>query len=41
VGELMLKYNGGGHSAAGTCQVENENAEQVLGELIEAITTDG
>ncbi|MBT4076193.1 MAG: exopolyphosphatase [Gammaproteobacteria bacterium] len=41
VGELMLKYNGGGHSAAGTCQVENKNAEQVLGELIEAITTDG
>ncbi|MCK5663416.1 MAG: exopolyphosphatase, partial [Thiotrichaceae bacterium] len=41
VGELMLKYNGGGHSAAGTCQVDNDKAKQVLGELIEAITTDG
>ncbi len=41
VGELMLKYNGGGHSAAGTCQVDNDKAEQVLGELIAAITADG
>ncbi|MEQ8666259.1 MAG: exopolyphosphatase [Rhodospirillales bacterium] len=39
VGELMLKYGGGGHEAAGTCQVENEDAERVLGELIEAITS--
>ena len=41
VGELMLKYNGGGHSAAGTCQVDNDKAVQVLAELIEAITDDG
>lgn len=41
VGELMLKYGGGGHEAAGTCQVENDDAERVLGELIEAITTAG
>ena len=41
VGELMLKYGGGGHEAAGTCQVENEDAERVLGELIEAITSAG
>jgi nanoRNase/pAp phosphatase (c-di-AMP/oligoRNAs hydrolase) len=41
VGELMLKYGGGGHEAAGTCQVENEEAELVLGELIEAIAADG
>ncbi len=41
VGELMLKYGGGGHSAAGTCQVDNDKAEKVLGELIQAITTDG
>jgi len=41
IGELMLKYGGGGHEAAGTCQVENEDAERVLGELIEAITADG
>jgi nanoRNase/pAp phosphatase (c-di-AMP/oligoRNAs hydrolase) len=37
VGELMLEYGGGGHQAAGTCQVDNERAEQVLGELIARI----
>jgi nanoRNase/pAp phosphatase (c-di-AMP/oligoRNAs hydrolase) len=41
VGELMLKYGGGGHLNAGTCQVENDEAESVLGELIEQITADG
>ena len=37
VGELMLAYGGGGHDAAGTCQVENADAPRVLGELIERI----
>ena len=41
IGELCLKYGGGGHTAAGTCQVANEDAERVLEELIEAITNDG
>jgi nanoRNase/pAp phosphatase (c-di-AMP/oligoRNAs hydrolase) len=41
VGELMLKYGGGGHQAAGTCQIENDKAESVLEELVEAITNDG
>jgi nanoRNase/pAp phosphatase (c-di-AMP/oligoRNAs hydrolase) len=41
IGELMLKYEGGGHENAGTCQVENDDAERVLGELIEAITSAG
>jgi nanoRNase/pAp phosphatase (c-di-AMP/oligoRNAs hydrolase) len=41
VGELMLSYGGGGHEAAGTCQVENEDAERVLSELIEKINADG
>jgi nanoRNase/pAp phosphatase (c-di-AMP/oligoRNAs hydrolase) len=41
VGELMLKYGGGGHLNAGTCQVENEDSARVLGELIEQITADG
>ncbi len=41
VGELMLKYNGGGHSAAGTCQIDNDKAEGILKELITAITNDG
>lgn len=41
VGELCLKYNGGGHMAAGTCQVDNNDAEKVLAELIEYINQDG
>ena len=41
VGELMLEYGGGGHNAAGTCQVENEQAEEVLGALINQINSDG
>lgn len=40
IGELMLQYGGGGHTAAGTCQVEHEDAEKVLKELIEKITSD-
>ncbi|QNM96621.1 exopolyphosphatase [Chitinimonas koreensis] len=41
VGELCLQYGGGGHGAAGTCQVENEDAAKVLGELIAKINADG
>jgi nanoRNase/pAp phosphatase (c-di-AMP/oligoRNAs hydrolase) len=41
VGELMLKYGGGGHQAAGTCQVANDQADATLKELIAAINADG
>jgi nanoRNase/pAp phosphatase (c-di-AMP/oligoRNAs hydrolase) len=41
VGALMLSYGGGGHEAAGTCQVANADAEAVLGELIERVNSDG
>jgi nanoRNase/pAp phosphatase (c-di-AMP/oligoRNAs hydrolase) len=41
VGSLMLKYGGGGHEAAGTCQIDNDSADQVLQELIEQINADG
>jgi nanoRNase/pAp phosphatase (c-di-AMP/oligoRNAs hydrolase) len=41
IGELMLKYGGGGHMVAGTCQVPNEDADRVILELIEQITADG
>jgi nanoRNase/pAp phosphatase (c-di-AMP/oligoRNAs hydrolase) len=37
----MLKYGGGGHKNAGTCQVENDKAAAVLQELIEKINADG
>jgi nanoRNase/pAp phosphatase (c-di-AMP/oligoRNAs hydrolase) len=40
VGELCLSYNGGGHAAAGTCQVNNEMAEAVLADLIARINAD-
>jgi nanoRNase/pAp phosphatase (c-di-AMP/oligoRNAs hydrolase) len=41
VGELMLQYGGGGHHAAGTCQVGNEEAEARLAEIIARINADG
>ena len=41
IGELMLQYGGGGHEAAGTCQIDNDKAEAVLKELIETINADG
>ena len=41
IGELCLKYGGGGHANAGTCQIQTDQAEQVLSELIAQINTDG
>lgn len=41
VGELCLRYGGGGHMAAGTCQVDHDRAEQVLKEVIAQINEDG
>lgn len=41
VGELMLSYKGGGHHAAGGCQIDHSEADKVLGELIEKINIDG
>ena len=34
IGELMLKYGGGGHANAGTCQVWHQDASQVLEVLV-------
>lgn len=41
IGSLMLEYGGGGHDAAGTCQVANDQAARVREELIARITADG
>jgi nanoRNase/pAp phosphatase (c-di-AMP/oligoRNAs hydrolase) len=38
VGELMLSYGGGGHGAAGTCQVDNDRAAAVQAELIARVS---
>jgi len=40
IAALTLSYGGGGHAAAGTCQIANESAERVLRELIDRITVD-
>jgi len=37
VGELMLSYGGGGHDAAGTCQIDNDKVEQSLQEIVAQI----
>jgi nanoRNase/pAp phosphatase (c-di-AMP/oligoRNAs hydrolase) len=39
IGEVMLRYGGGGHVAAGTCQVPHEDSERVLAEIIDALRT--
>jgi nanoRNase/pAp phosphatase (c-di-AMP/oligoRNAs hydrolase) len=41
VGELMLGYGGGGHLAAGTCQVDNGKADAVLGEIVDKLNAAG
>ena len=41
IGELMLKYDGGDHENAGTCQVENEDTDRVFAKLTPKITTNG
>jgi nanoRNase/pAp phosphatase (c-di-AMP/oligoRNAs hydrolase) len=41
IGALMLEYGGGGHENAGTCQVSNDMADDVLGALVQRITSEG
>lgn len=41
VGNLMLEFGGGGHAAAGTCQVSNDKADVMLQTLVTRITADG
>jgi len=40
VGDLMLKYNGGGHFQVGTCQVPYEDANRIIGELVATMIAD-
>ena len=37
IGELMLEFGGGGHAAAGTCQIANDRAEDALAALTRRI----
>jgi nanoRNase/pAp phosphatase (c-di-AMP/oligoRNAs hydrolase) len=41
IGRLMLEHGGGGHTAAGTCQVSNEGAEAALAGLVARMNQDG
>ena len=37
IGELCLRYGGGGHKNAGTCQLENDKVDAELPEIIKAL----
>ena len=37
IGDVLLTYGGGGHDAAGTCQVSNDSADRVLRELVDVL----
>ena len=37
VGRLMLKHGGGGHPAAGTCQIPSEHADDLVPEIVDAL----
>lgn len=41
IGTLMLQNGGGGHQAAGTCQVEYAQAEKILKKIVETMRIDG
>ncbi len=41
IGALMLEYGGGGHDAAGTCQVPNDKADDVIEDLKARIRGEG
>jgi nanoRNase/pAp phosphatase (c-di-AMP/oligoRNAs hydrolase) len=38
VGAVCLSYGGGGHQAAGTCQIPNDQVDRVKAELIAALS---
>jgi nanoRNase/pAp phosphatase (c-di-AMP/oligoRNAs hydrolase) len=37
IGRLMLAHGGGGHEAAGTCQIDNEKADEVAASIVQTI----
>lgn len=37
IGHLMLEYGGGGHDAAGTCQISNLKSDKILEEVVEKV----
>ncbi len=41
IGPLMLEYGGGGHQAAGTCQVPNDQWDRALDAIVARMQADG
>lgn len=41
IGSIMLEYGGGGHDAAGTCQVPNDQSEILLTQIIDRLVKAG
>jgi nanoRNase/pAp phosphatase (c-di-AMP/oligoRNAs hydrolase) len=41
VGELMSRYDGGGHNGAGTCQLEVDDADTKLKQIVDTIKNNG
>lgn len=41
VGALLLRYGGGGHENAGTCQVANDEADRIVQEILRQLDTEG
>ena len=37
IGNLCLEYGGGGHAAAGTCQLANDEVDAKLPDIIKAL----
>ncbi|MBR5741951.1 MAG: exopolyphosphatase [Firmicutes bacterium] len=37
IGDICLSYGGGGHRNAGTCQIDNDKADEVLAEIVEKL----
>lgn len=40
VGDLVLAHGGGGHEAAGTCQVDNASTETAIQQIVQAINSE-
>jgi len=39
VGSILLRYGGGGHKQVGTCQVPYDDADRVIGELVQKLNS--
>ena len=37
VGSMVLKYGGGGHKQVGTCQVQYDDVDRIIGEMLQVI----